>query len=70
MKTSSQDHVKDPLGKLPGSLVELVVVRETDGDGLTRRQPRSVSLAPDPRREMAQKAAKARWAEWAAKKVV
>jgi hypothetical protein len=31
---------------------------------------RSKSLAPDPRREAAQMAAKARWADWARKKAL
>ena len=31
---------------------------------------RPESLAPDPRREMAQKAAKERWANWATKKAM
>jgi hypothetical protein len=70
MKTSNQDQAKDSLRELASSSAELVVAREMAGDAPTRRQPRSASLAPDARRETAQKAAKARWAEWAAKKVV
>jgi len=31
---------------------------------------RSESLAPDPRREIAQMAAKVRWADWASKKAL
>jgi hypothetical protein len=33
-----------------------------------RVKVRSESLTPDPRREIAQMAAKARWADWASKK--
>ena len=39
-------------------------------DGLREAKPRSESLAPDVGRETAQKAAKARWADWASKKAL
>jgi hypothetical protein len=38
--------------------------------GLNAAKARSESLAPDARRELAQKAAKARWANWASKKML
>jgi hypothetical protein len=38
--------------------------------GLNGDKARSESLFPDARREMAQKAAKARWASWASKKAL
>ena len=39
-------------------------------DGLREAKARSERLAPDARRETAQKAAKARWADWASKKAL
>ena len=38
--------------------------------GLSEAKARSESLAPDARRETAQRAAKARWADWASKKAL
>jgi hypothetical protein len=60
-------------GQVPDSVSSAVksdVPREQDGEaGAVRGSKARVQrLFPDPRRELAQKAAKAHWADWASKK--
>lgn len=68
--TIHEDHVAYEAVNPPSESTSHLDPALWSGVRAVQKAARSESLAPDPRREIAQTAAKVRWADWASKKVL
>ena len=70
-KPSCQTHLTKNAVKTLAIVPEGLLVPQENNEAAPKGvKVRSESLAPDPRREIAQMAAKVRWADWASKKAL